>query len=164
MIWLLLILLMLTLFITYFLFAPFYLEIDSKRKLIRMRFHRLASARLLVVNSSLMIDVRIPGWRKSIDLIRQDRQKIKATTKKKYKARKIPFHKIKAVMKSFKVNRCYVDVDLDNMEMNGMLFPLFYWVSHLTGKYFRTNFLGRSDVSLEIENNVARMLWAYIFN
>lgn len=164
MIWLLITLLILVLVFIYILFAPCYVEIDSERRLFRIRFHYLASARLSITDSSLIINVRIAGWNKPFDLLTKKKRKQKSLkVKRKSKPRKISLHKLKAMIKSFKVNKCYFNLDLGNVERNGILFPLFLWISHVTGKYFRINFLGKNDIKLEIENNIANILWAFIF-
>jgi hypothetical protein len=164
MIWLLTTLLILTGFISYIFFAPFYVEIDSERNLLRIRFHYLASARLSITDSSLIINVRIAGWRKQLDLLSQKKRKERPIeVKRKSKRRKISFHKLKVIVKSFNVNKCYFNLDLGNLEWNGILFPLFLWISNVTMKYFRINFRGENDIKLEIENNIASILWAFIF-
>jgi hypothetical protein len=59
-----LILIAVILVIGYFLFAPFYVEIDTEKDLVQFRFHRLASAQFRRENSSLEIEIRIFWWRR----------------------------------------------------------------------------------------------------
>ena len=164
MIWLLTILSIFILVFSYILFAPFYLEIDSSRSLFGIRFHHLARGRLLITDSSLKIDLRIAGWTNQIALLTQKERKEKPiVVKRKGNPRRISFSKMKAMLKSFKVNKCYLNLDLENAEWNGILFPAFFWMSRVTGKKIQINFLGANEIKLEIENNIARILWAFIF-
>ena len=166
MMWLLTISLVLILIIIYVLFAPFYLDIDTERSLLRVRFHHLSTARLLIIDNSLTVDLRIAGWKTQIHLPGQRKKKEKKKTievKQKNKRGKISFRKGIAVFKTFKVNQCYFNLDSGDMPLNGILFPLFFWISRFTGKDFRINFLGENVIRLEIENNMARMLSAFLF-
>jgi hypothetical protein len=164
MIWLLIPLLLLLLVSGYILLAPFYLELDSSRGIFRFRFHRLASARLYIKESSLLVDLKIFLWIKTIDLLapRKEKKKKVIKKKKKKKRRMIPFRKIWAVVKSFKVNTCTLNIDTGNMPLNGILYPAFLWVSVKTGKHLMINFRDENEIIFETKNNIAHMLWAFI--
>jgi hypothetical protein len=149
----------------YLLVAPFYLEIDSESALCRIRFHFLASAGLRVSDSSLILNLKIAGWKKRIDLLAPRKQKKKSVEEKVKRQRKktlIPFRKIWAVMKSFRINKCELSFDFGDMPLSGILYPLFQWLGILTGKSIKINFWNENKITLEIENNFARMIWAYI--
>jgi hypothetical protein len=157
--WLLLIL---AFILGYLLFAPCYLEINSAIKIVRIRFHQMASAQLLMHNKTLFIEIKIAGWQKSIDLL-APKAKIKKVKKTKPKKQKtIPLTKIKSIIRSFKVNQCYINLDFENVKYNTMLLPLFYGISRLTQKEFHINFIGQNQINLQIENNIARIIWAYL--
>jgi hypothetical protein len=122
----------------------------------------MASAMLLLKNSSLAIEMKIVVWKKEFDLLATKKRKPARLTKKKSERPNISFSKMKAVIKSFRVTRCYISLDFEEVEWNGILFPLFYWVSRVTGKNIGINFNGKQVVQLQIKNNFARMILAYI--
>lgn len=148
---------------SYLLFAPFYLEINSAEGLYRIRFHRLFSARLMVADTSLKVEFKIAGWSRQIDVFTKTKQ-----TKKRPPAKKkqpgISFKLIVAVIKSFKVNKCYVSIDTGSMQLNGILYPGFYFLSRYVGKTIEINFLNRNEIILEIKNNLARIIRVFIFH
>ncbi|HEY8780400.1 MAG TPA: hypothetical protein VIM16_02195 [Mucilaginibacter sp.] len=155
-------------FFAYLLFAPFYLEINSISGLCGVRFHRLAFAKLVISESSVKIDLWIAGWRKRIDpfakSVKRKPTKKSIPPKQKKKPFKISFSSVKAVLKSFKINKCYLNIDSGNVQLNGLLFPGFYWLSKYTNKPLSINFLDRNEIILEIENNMARIIKALIFH
>lgn len=154
-------LLILAAIVLYFLFAPVYIEIDSEHGLFRVRFHQLMSMRLFV-KESLFMELRITWWHKSIDLLAARIRKIEPQKKSVTRKTTIPFQKIAEVLKTFKVRKCEVKIDSGDDYFNGLIFP---WVL-LLGFYFRKNigmnFLGENKLVLEIKNNAARMLWAFL--
>lgn len=171
MIWLLIILSLFLLLLCYLLIAPLVLDIDSTKGLLRFRYHYLASARLRVQDDIPFLDVRILGWKKSINLFaapaqgKTSEQKATTTAKKRQnrgKRRRVPLAKLKAVLKSFRVRRCFVRVDSGNMQLNGMLYPLFLWLSMAAGLDVSINFCNRNEMIVKIDNNIARMLGAYL--
>ena len=149
----------------YVLFAPIYLEADSERNLLGVRFHHLANARVMIRDDSLMIDLNIAGWKKAFDLLKKKERTEKPRKVKSKPVRSgFPPDKIKAILQSFKVNTCYFNIDLGNVEWNGVLYPVFFWLGRITGKPIAINFLGINEVRLEVENNAARIIRAYIFS
>lgn len=151
----------------YLLFAPFFIEIDSAMDLYRFRFHRLASVCLLI-DDSLYVDVKFLWWSKKYDLLKRQyaktekKVKIKKHPEKKTGHRNIRMNRIWKVIQSFRFNRCFITFDTSDMPLNGILYPWFYMLSWKTGKTIMVNFCGENKVQLEIENSIARMLWAYI--
>jgi hypothetical protein len=165
MIWLLSIPALILILSFYILFAPFYLEVNSTTGLCRVRFHKLASARIYITESSLLIDLKIMWWHKIIDLFAPGERKMKPEKKKTEKAeRKISLRKVRAVIKSFKVNKFYLTIDTGSMETNGILYPLFLWMGMRMKKNVTINFVNENELVLEIENNAVRMLRAYIIS
>lgn len=150
--------------VCYLLFAPFYLEIDSEKGLLRVRFHHLASARLIGENTTLMIDLRVAGWKKKIDLFSREVPEKKPKAITRTESLNISADQVKAVLQSFKVRRCLLNLDLGNVQWNGLLFPVFFWMSRSTGFSFSINFLDVNEIHLTIENNMARIMRAYYFN
>jgi hypothetical protein len=151
---------------SYLLFAPFYIEINSANSLFAVRFHHLASLRVVLMDSSLKINLTIAGWKKQIDLLKQiserQRRKTFSTRQKKSHARLHSFGLIRAILKSFSVKKCYLNIDTGDMQLNGILYPLFYWLSKYTGKPIAINFQNQIEIVVEIQNNCARIIMAFI--
>jgi len=154
--------------VMYLLFAPLFVEVDSEIGLFRIRLHHIASAALRLTASSLIIDLNVAGWKKPIDLLggrekvrRKELKENGAKAKPIRKQRKISFRRVLAVLRSFKVKTCQVVADTGDMPLNGMLYPVFYWLSIWSGQAFRVSFNDENEVKLNIENNMARMLWTY---
>ena len=162
----LIILLVLLLSSVYLLFAPFFIEINTVAGLYRVRFHRLANARLISDERSLIVKLNIAGWHKTIDLLAQRKQNGMPQRKKKVKAKsklpRISFRKMKAIFKSFKINKFRIDMDTGNMPLNGVLYTCFTWLRVYSGKDISINFIDDNEMILEIENNCARVIWAYL--
>lgn len=155
----------------YLLFAPFYLEIDSIKGFFRVRFHRLASVDLSIKDFSLILDIRVIAWRKEIDLLKAKKTskekaaKRKKTDKKKEKKTswmKVTPKKIISVLKSFKINKCDILIDSGNVQLNGILYPVFFMASFYSKKNIRINFVNENVIIFEIENSLARMSRAYL--
>jgi len=144
------------------------LKVDSENGLCSARFHHLASAALHLRDSSLIVDIAVAGWKKEIDLLNAQKKTGRKQQKKNVKSvkpfrkkRKMSWRKMWALLRSFKINTCEVVADLGDMRLNGMLFPVFYGVSVWSGKSFKISFNNETEIKLEMENTLARMLWAY---
>jgi hypothetical protein len=160
--WILIIACLLMVFI-YLLFAPFFVEINSVTGLFRIRFHRLASARLILNESSIFLELKIGVWQKKIDVLEKKERKKKPVVKnEKKKQTNISFQKFLAVIKSFRVRNLLLTLDTGDTQMNGILYPLFVLMSISCGKNITINFLDENKLILQIENNLARIIWAYI--
>jgi hypothetical protein len=157
----------------YLLFAPFYLEIDSEEGLFQVRLHRLAKANITLSNDGLMAEVAVFKWQKRLDLLAPKATKepeVLATEQPKKKPKsasmkmggKKVLKKIWAVVQSFKITKCFITFDMDDVVANGQWYGAFWLFSQITGKTILINFEGNEVVILKIENNIARMLWAYL--
>lgn len=167
MIWLLMIGALVVLVILYLMTAPVVFEVDSERDLYRVRFHRIASAGMRMTGSSLFVDINVFGWKKPIDLFQPGTRTDKTLNAQRQRVRKnvrrrIPFRKVLAIIRSFKINKCRVIIDTGDMPVNGMLFPVCYWVSKASGRKVEVSFTGENVILLEIQNSMARMLSAYV--
>lgn len=157
--------------VTYFLFAPLFIEIDSTQGLMRLRFHRLAAASLTVENDSLWLCIYVTFWRKDMDLLETVFSPKAKTAKPKKKARKLKskatepgriFRKAWGILNSFQIQECLVRLNTGNAASNGMLYPAFYLLGKITGRDILITFHEEEVIILKIRNNMARMLWAYI--
>lgn len=163
----------LLLLVGYLLFARFFIGIDSTTGFAGIRFSWLADANVVLNESVQVARVRIGWWKKEFDLFRQktvERETVEPTDRRKIERKQagagrstrrlVP--KIKAVVRSFKINKCSISLDTGDMPLNGILFPWFYLLKWRTGREVSINFVGENKIILEAENTIARMLWAYI--
>ncbi len=67
-----------------------------------------------------------------------------------------------AVIRSFRVQYCELNIDTGNMPLNGILYPLGPILTHKTGSKISINFDGDTIMILKIQNTIARMLWVYL--
>jgi hypothetical protein len=148
----------------YLLFAPFYVEIDTYHQLYRVRLHRLASAGLAYADNRFVIRFTIAGWTK--DKLLEDfggsSQKVKMI--KRGDGKPPGVKKLQAMAASFRVTKFRLKLDTGDMQMNGILFPLFYWINAVTGRELQISFCGGSGLVLQIQNRLSGLLWAYIRN
>ncbi|TKB96821.1 hypothetical protein [Pedobacter cryophilus] len=166
MMWLLLLLSIFTIIFSYLLFAPFYLEANSTVNRLRLRFHKIATAEIQMANRTLFLKIKVAGWKKKIDLLAPTTKKEKTEVKKRKtsKSKYFSFSKLKSIINSFKINTCYINLDFENVRWNAALFPVFYGLSRVSKKQFHINFVGQNQINLQIENTMARIIWAYLFN
>jgi hypothetical protein len=164
MVWLMVILLVLTILMAYLLFAPFSLQVDSVKGIFRFRFHKLARGILLIRDNTLLLSLKIAGWQKDIDLLKKRAGKKPGASKKEPQKRKVqfPFRKAIRVLNSFKIKQFFITISWPHMHLNGILYPVTIWLSSISGKTISTNFQNENIIVLEIENNIARMLWAFL--
>jgi len=150
--------------VVYLLTAPIYLELNSPQGLYRVRFHTWAQARVFAAEHSFFMEVRIFWWKKVMDLlspspVRQPKKKGKPTAQKKYG---VPTRKLWAMLRSFRVRQCQANLDTGDEALNGILFPLAYWISTKAGVDLAINFYDQNEITVQIENNLLRVLVAYV--
>lgn len=149
------------------LFARWFIEIDSTKDLYRIRLERMVIFGLLLNKDIIQFELKIFWWKKIYDfetlLFSKPTKTIAKPEIKKGKAKiKNPLKNLIKVIRSFKIRNCYITIDTGNMPMNGILFPWFYLFSIQSNKTIMINFWGENTVVLQIENSLARMLWAFI--
>jgi hypothetical protein len=153
----------------YIFLFPFYLEIDTTIDLYRLRFHHFGSFCLRAGNDTILLEMKILNWKKQIDLLstRQNKQvKTPAVSRKrnqhKTAATTVPWKRIINVLRSFRINRCRIAIDTGNVQINALLYPIFYVIQVKAKKDIQINFLNKNEIILEVENSLARMSWAYL--
>lgn len=152
------------LILVYLLFAPFYIEINSLNNLYRLRFHRLISLALKSNTEGFAVEMRLIFWKKDIPLAERGRKQDKApepVSGSGSKMRTIDWNRLRNVLKSFNLNTCDISLDTGNMPLNGILYPIVYTISTYYQKQISINFAGHNHVVLEVENNLARIIYAY---
>ena len=161
----------------YLLFAPFYIEIDSRAGLYRFRVHRLAYADVLFMKASLYIRIQILSWHREYDLLAKRpprNREIKQTADKTVVVKEenadkaktafrygLTWPRIRAIINSFRITLCHVVIDTGDMPLNATLYPWFYILSQETGRTVMINFQGENEIALAVKNNIARILWAW---
>lgn len=158
----------------YLLFIPFRIEADSETGEFRFRFHWLAEGRLVADETGIVLHVRVAWWRKTIDLLAPPKQQKRETGKKAAVKKSRPEKRkasvtetldlIRAVAKSFRIRHCFISIDTGNMPLNGALYPWFYLLGRYTGHPIRINFQGEEIIQLQVQNTLARILWALFKN
>lgn len=151
--------------ICYVLFAPFSLEINSFDNFYGIRFHYLASVNLVLMDDRLKINLNAMGWHWQTDpFAKRAKAETKPVKQKKEKKSNFSLPLVKALLKTFKIKKCYLDLDTGDVQVNGILYPIAYWLGTYTAKPITINFLHHNEINLEIENNMARLIKAYIYS
>jgi hypothetical protein len=146
------------------LFAPFYVEVNSVTNLYRLRFHRLMSLALKSNTEGFAIEMRFLFWKKDILLTehgRKDDNDPKHVPESRAQMPAIDWDRVRNVLKSFHLNTCDISLDTGNMPLNGILYPIVYTISACYRKQITINFSGHNHVVVEVENNLARIIYAY---
>lgn len=154
--------------VSYILFAPIYLEIDSSKDLYRIRFHHLVSIAVGKSEDRLLLELKILYWRQAIDVFaanpkKTQRVSVKARMKtSKTKKKSIEWKKLRNLLLSFRIITCRISVDTGNLQLNALLYPVLYWIQLISKRNISINFMGHNEIILTIQNNLARMSWAYL--
>ena len=149
------------------LFLPFYVEINSEEAIYRVRLSPLFCLSIIPSSESFSIEVKILGLKKNINIFETKEQKVRKTKSSRSKVKKnstIAWKRIRSVLKSFVVKKCFITFDTGDAALNGILYPAVYLASFYSGKNITVNFEERNEVILTIKNSFARMVWAYIKN
>lgn len=155
------------LIIAYLIFAKFCIEIDSTVNLYRLSFGKFLNVNIVAINDSIQLESNIFGWKRRHDLNNVSKVENNHAVKKipKKSRNKKSFHvyikKVRFFIASFNIKKCVILIDTGSMPLNGILFPWFYLLSIYTKKKISINFWGENVIILQIENSIARMLWAY---
>lgn len=147
----------------YIILAPFYIEINTRTGLYRVRFQRIASVRL-IIDEGILIETNILGFKKRSAPVfhRQDKPEPGTGVKVNRKSRSMPVQKLVNVLRSFKITTCDVLINTGDMELNGLLYPVFNWLSWQSGRNVAISFTGGTEINLQVKNSIARMGRAYL--
>lgn len=154
--------------LAYLFLAPLCIEINTSENLFRVRYHKLASAVLLISGDCILLDLRITWWKKQIDLLAPKKTAVRVQkpkrVKKTVKRKCVSFVTIRAVLRTFKIRRFFLTADTGNPAFNGAVFPVVYAAGLLTRKNISVNFCGRNELILNVQNNIARITRAFIYS
>jgi hypothetical protein len=150
--------------IAFILFTPFYFEIDTDRRLVMGRFYQILYLTLLNIDNRLVLRLRIGPWYSQYNLPTQQLKKNKTQIKyKQNKRSRLSFYKARRIFNSFTIIKFKLHFDLANNEWNGIVFPLCFWVAHYYHLDIRVNFKHENVFQIQLKNNMAQLLWAYLF-
>lgn len=116
-------LLVLVVLVVYIFFAPFYIEVDSNQNLYRFRFQKVMHL-VLKTQDDPALELFLLGWKREYKLNTYTSDKKKAVKKavKIKNSSGIPSPiRVKRLLKSFRFTMCYVRIDLEDIQLNGML-------------------------------------------
>lgn len=159
--------------VSFVLFAPLRLCLNSHQQRYLISWAPLAVAQVIPAEDDLWIRIRIFFWQRQwlltrLMLLAESRGKErpkrkKAPAPKPGKKAKTSFSwkTIKRIMASFRIRRFRLDLDTGDYLLNSWLFPLLYFIQ--TPRHgIRINYLGRTDIDVELENSGFRLLRAFL--
>ncbi len=150
------------------LVMPLTLRVDTWRQDYSLRWQGVGRVALLVRDDELVVRVRIGWWQKDFFPLRPSTRKPKPTrqpklrTKARRSWRQLSWRKVRNILRSFRVRYFRLELDTDDYVWNAFLYPLFYFVNR-PGRQLSVNFEGRTNLQLEVENRLIRMLWAFLW-
>ena len=169
--WIVYSLLILLLLLAVFLaLTPISLRLDTYRGQYYVQVWGLAKA-WFEWEQSPLVKIKVPFYVFELDPLKAGRKKGRksevnkkaATTKAVRKRRpKRILSKMTTMIKSFKVREFKLDLDTNDVVRNAYWFPVFFHLNRQTQGQWLINYEGRNGLVLHIENQLIRMLWAFI--
>lgn len=147
----------------FLLLAPFYIEVDSRKNIYRIRFHRVAKIWIWATQESLFAELQLLGWHKQIDLlVKTEKKEFQKEKNEKKKSHGIPIRKVSAILQSFRLSSFTLSIDTGDMALNGLLYPWFLLIGRWMRKDIRVTFDNENEILFQIENNLYRLIRAYV--
>jgi hypothetical protein len=165
MLWIILLLLFCLSLIAYLLFAPLSIEINTETNWYCLRYHRLMRIYMERENDRLSAVVNVLFWKRRIPFgpgTAEVPSDSKIKKQKKGSRKSMPWKKLFAILRSFRVRTFELVIDSGSMELNGILFPVLYRIGRYTEQDIRISFTGETQAVIKLENNIARMVRAFI--
>ena len=162
MLWIILVILLLVL-LTYLLFLPIDIVLNSTNRQFFVRLGSLVRADLVEDKEYLMrVDFRTLFMRFRYYPLK--RKKSKKKTEKKSRKNKFGWSQMKTVLRlvrSFEVKNFNLDIDTGNCITNAKLYPAFAFLDFWVGNY-KVNFVGRNHLELQLHNRPYRIIKSFI--
>ena len=145
--------------------------VDTDRADYSLKALGLFKGSIILKHDDVHMLLAAPFFRKRIELMnlllngqKEDKWKSEAPKKRSKKKSKGPFlrrarKRIIPLLKSFRTERFYVNIDTDDPVLNAKLYPLAF-LAQRRGIPLFFNFQGRQRVQLVIRNRLANVLWA----
>lgn len=152
--------------ISFILWTPIMLIVDTTVGQYEIRMRGVASCSLHFEEYKPLLFLKIFGWTKIFDPTSDKREKRTSKQEKVTKVKKrVPYQKVmkkaKAILFSFRVRYLYLDLDTDDYVLNGLLYPAALMLSRKNAT-FNINFVGVTQLQLLIENRLGKILFAYL--
>ncbi|MEL6256961.1 MAG: hypothetical protein AAFR87_33495 [Bacteroidota bacterium] len=160
------ILVLISLLLSWILFSQLTLEINTKKQLYQLSIEGLGKLGIVPAwerEELLFLRLELWFWRKLEWPISKLSQKRKTPKRKKRKKRypKISGKQFRRILSSFKVKRLEAQVSSEDPSWNGLWFPIVYGLDRGKGN-FEINFRGENSLRLIISNRLIRLLWAWM--
>ncbi len=157
------IIIVIILIITWILFSPIVLKVDTRYNLYDLRFLMIAHVWLDVEgDNTLTFHLKLPLYHYQTQQLpissRSNQKRRKVRAKGNYIDRLI---RIKNIVRSFKVTAFEIFLDTDNYTLNAQLIPISIYLSN-KGIPITINFQEKSFLQLEIRNTPWRLGLAYL--
>ena len=152
--------------VVWFLVAPLVIVIDSIQGRYELRLVSIGFVKIMIQKEDILLRINIFFFRKTINIDPFKITGVKGKTTKKKKKKKMNWEKMKGKMKklfrSFKLERLWLNIDIDSCYYNAFLYPIFYFIK---GKNYRLNinYQGDNELCLVLKNRPIRILYALIF-
>ncbi len=151
------------LLLSFLLFAPLQLEINSLGKYCQINWGKLVKAKLLFLTDDILLQLQLTFYKKELYPLKYlfQKKEQKEEPKPKAKKQKKPtdfqrnFRFAKKILRSFKVRKCRLNFDTDDYILNAYLYPIFYFLNK-GNRQFSINYEGNFDCHLLVEN---RGIW-----
>lgn len=167
MVFLIILLIILFFGLSWILFSPIQITLNSQKKIYQIHWYGIARARLLLLSKDFLIRVNVFFWEKDFSLLRPKKEKKKTTQKKtkkkrKFQSRKKTLKKIIRILKSFKIKIFKIDLDTGDYIQNSYLYPVFYFLKNKKID-LSINYRGDVNIHLKIENRLYKILLSLLF-
>ncbi len=163
MVFLIILLIILFFGLSWILFSPIQITLNSQKKIYQIHWYGIARARLLLLSKDFLIRVNVFFWEKDFSLLRPKKEKKKATKKKrKFRSRKKTLKKIIRILKSFKIKIFKIDLDTGDYIQNSYLYPVFHFLKNKK-RDLSINYRGDVNIHLKIENRLYKILLSLLF-
>ncbi|MFZ5941267.1 MAG: hypothetical protein ACOYXB_11920 [Bacteroidota bacterium] len=156
---------LLVLLLTWTLFGPVMLQVNTERGLYRFSLPGVFSARIISRGEKyylrvwiFFIPLRIDPFKAGGRISSPDKKEKK---EKKRKGRISLSRMWQKVKRAIRIRRLELDLDTDDFPLNAQLVPVF---SALSGRNtdLRVNFEGRLFLRLDLRTRIAAILWMYL--
>lgn len=148
------------------LIEPIIIKIDTIHDEYYIRWQHIGSVTLLFLNNDLFLRFRILFWQQDfypLQAQKKDKKPKKKSNKKTAKSWKtFSWTRVKSIMRTFKVRYFKMELDTDDYVWNAYLYPLFYFANR-SNRQLSINFEGRTNLQLQIENRLFRIVRAFMF-
>jgi len=151
------------------LLAPLKLRLNSSKNEYYISFAWVLKVTACFLEDDIEVGFRLFGFGKNTTLLTQlaSAKRKKSVPEKvvssvaKTTKRKLPLKVIVQLLKTFRVKKFYINIDLGSVYYNAWLFPLGE-IFKTQNVYCTTNFVGKTEIEIEIINRPSNILWAMI--